>query len=204
MRRWTIRVLVWLFLAFTTQIALAVWIDQTPSYGTRPHLTAVPKGAVWPEPSLFSPRAIPPSQTGSASTPLRDVRFSRALAPFGNLEQCQTRVGWPARCLYSTWASIGSYDMYRYTADDHRHLLPAIGRLLRINVVPGHVIWHGILANTLCFAGCLYVLWLTPGTIRRWRRRRHGHCPACNYDLTGLAPGSTCPECGKAGAATST
>ena len=28
-------------------------------------------------------------------------------------------------------------------------------------------------------------------------KRGPGHCPACNYDLTGLAPSSTCPECGR-------
>ena len=28
-------------------------------------------------------------------------------------------------------------------------------------------------------------------------RRRPGHCPACDYDLIGLTPGSTCPECGR-------
>ncbi|CAG0949762.1 hypothetical protein PHYC_00134 [Phycisphaerales bacterium] len=33
---------------------------------------------------------------------------------------------------------------------------------------------------------------------RHWGRRR-GVCPACNYALTGLAPGSPCPECGKRG-----
>ena len=33
----------------------------------------------------------------------------------------------------------------------------------------------------------------------RWRERRYrpGHCPVCRYDLTGLAKGKACPECGK-------
>ena len=33
-------------------------------------------------------------------------------------------------------------------------------------------------------------------------RRRRGHCFACNYDLTGLALGKPCPECGKSRAST--
>ncbi len=28
------------------------------------------------------------------------------------------------------------------------------------------------------------------------RRERLNHCPKCNYDRTGLAPGAVCPECG--------
>ena len=28
------------------------------------------------------------------------------------------------------------------------------------------------------------------------RRARLGHCPACNYNLRGLAAGAACPECG--------
>ena len=29
------------------------------------------------------------------------------------------------------------------------------------------------------------------------RRDRLGRCPKCNYDLTGLAAGAVCPECGR-------
>lgn len=41
------------------------------------------------------------------------------------------------------------------------------------------------------------------GIVWRWRARRRrlagaGSCPACGYDLRGLAPTSACPECGAA------
>jgi len=41
---------------------------------------------------------------------------------------------------------------------------------------------------------------LLPGTavareLKRWRKRREGHCPVCSYDLTGNTSGR-CPECG--------
>ena len=36
----------------------------------------------------------------------------------------------------------------------------------------------------------------------RWRRQelrpKPGTCPTCGYDLTGLATGAVCPECGEA------
>ena len=53
----------------------------------------------------------------------------------------------------------------------------------------------------LCYV-CLLVL--VP-TVAAWRldllaarRARKGHCPACNYDLSSLPPGTLCPECGQA------
>ncbi len=33
------------------------------------------------------------------------------------------------------------------------------------------------------------------GPLRRWRRRKRGHCPNCGYNLTGNVSG-VCPECG--------
>ena len=70
-------------------------------------------------------------------------------------------------------------------------------------MLPTHPLSPGFVLNTLFYALPIALLWLAPGQLRRWHRRRHGHCQICNYDLTGLAPGSTCPECGKASTITS-
>ncbi|CAG1003492.1 hypothetical protein PHYC_03070 [Phycisphaerales bacterium] len=50
---------------------------------------------------------------------------------------------------------------------------------------------------------CPTLLFATPAVLL-WRsylraRRVTNPCPKCNYPLTGLAPGSPCPECGKRG-----
>jgi hypothetical protein len=50
----------------------------------------------------------------------------------------------------------------------------------------------------------LWPLLLAPATVcmlgwwRGWHRHRPGHCPSCRYDLSGLPPGSPCPECAAA------
>ncbi len=36
---------------------------------------------------------------------------------------------------------------------------------------------------------------------RKRRAVRTGHCPTCNYALSGLPPDTPCPECGKRGQA---
>ena len=44
---------------------------------------------------------------------------------------------------------------------------------------------------------------ITGGMWRLDRKRRPGDCPACGYDLSGLAMVRRCPECGKASVVTS-
>ena len=65
-------------------------------------------------------------------------------------------------------------------------LFRTIPRLQRDWAVP---IWFVAAACALPTAWLWY---------RDRRDKRPGHCSRCGYELTGLAPGSTCPECGKA------
>jgi len=54
----------------------------------------------------------------------------------------------------------------------------------------------------LLFTGLVAASWLAPRARTGYRRHRsagwraRGCCPACGYDLQGLATGSRCPECG--------
>ncbi|MEK6703397.1 MAG: hypothetical protein AABZ53_14140 [Planctomycetota bacterium] len=55
----------------------------------------------------------------------------------------------------------------------------------------GFMLWPIVLA---AFATGVPLVW----SARRIRRRtRKGLCHACSYDLSGLAAGTACPECGK-------
>lgn len=83
---------------------------------------------------------------------------------------------------------------------------------------PGLVNWRGPFMRATPTAGTNKIwevgvpLWqpllvLLPIVALAWhldltalRRARAGHCPKCNYDLSGLPPGTPCPECGKAAA----
>jgi hypothetical protein len=67
---------------------------------------------------------------------------------------------------------------------------------------------HGSLANAHCL-GVIVPLWIPllllafPTTYLFLRDRRAARlaktnsCPHCDYNLTGLAPNSPCPECGR-------
>lgn len=58
-------------------------------------------------------------------------------------------------------------------------------------------IWPALAINTLVYAVSWIPLLAVPVLLGRARRRRRGHCPACNYDLRATPPGAPCPECGR-------
>ena len=59
--------------------------------------------------------------------------------------------------------------------------------------LPTFPYWPGFALNTAFYATLAFLLWSTPGFVKRTRRRRRGQCLICGYDLGGIA---TCPECG--------
>jgi hypothetical protein len=59
------------------------------------------------------------------------------------------------------------------------------------------VLWPGFAVDTALYGAAPFLAYLLIGPVRRSLRRRRGNCPACGYDLSGIAIG-TCPECGKA------
>ncbi len=66
--------------------------------------------------------------------------------------------------------------------------------------LPIHPVYFGFAINTVFYAA---TLWLAiPGSfaLRRFVRRKRGHCIKCGYDLRGASGGEgVCPECGASG-----
>jgi hypothetical protein len=70
--------------------------------------------------------------------------------------------------------------------------VPAVSSVVALPLRP---IWTGLLVNSSIYATLWWAVTMTPSWRRTFRLRRH-HCPACNYDQSGLPSGSACPECG--------
>ena len=89
-------------------------------------------------------------------------------------------IGWPWRCLRATFIN----DPPRDFSTPPRWPIPAYRPL-----------WPGLFADAAIFAIPLVGLSATFFGLRRFKRLRTGHCPNCNYDLSGQTI-SGCPECG--------
>lgn len=59
--------------------------------------------------------------------------------------------------------------------------------------VPTHVIWSGLLMNTLLYAAILWLLVVANPRLRQRSRVKHGLCPKCAYPV---GESDVCTECG--------
>jgi hypothetical protein len=131
-------------------------------------------------------------------------RFSRANTPprnsdFDRITYIEDARGWPARCL------VGFYD-HRTNRGSRQAWL--IGRTWRYDLggppgpgglpraLPLRPIWTGLLINSVFYGVLIGALMLAAAALRRRRRARTGHCPACGYDLR-ATDHERCPECGR-------
>jgi hypothetical protein len=93
------------------------------------------------------------------------------------------RIGWKYGLVVPEWLAAQPSSSDPLHPNSHRRHLPL------------RPLWPGFAVNTIFYAAILWVLFTAPGSVRRWRRRRRGLCPACAYPV---GQSLTCTECGEA------
>jgi hypothetical protein len=69
--------------------------------------------------------------------------------------------------------------------------------VFELRALPFCPLWPGSAINTIFYGAILWLLWITPGKVRRFVRIRQGRCPSCGYQIAeGVGP--RCSECGAA------
>jgi hypothetical protein len=113
----------------------------------------------------------------------------------------EVRSGWPFRCATGVRRGLwqgATETLGAFEVPDAINLNgDAGGKLLWFGAVPFRPIWSGLAANAAiyaCVLGLFSPAWRS--IVRRLRRRRN-RCSACNYDRSGLAVETPCPECGR-------
>ena len=62
--------------------------------------------------------------------------------------------------------------------------------------IPLRPLWSGFALNTVFYAFLISLMFAALIGVRRRRRIRRGLCPKCAYDLRGTRGATACPECG--------
>jgi hypothetical protein len=101
--------------------------------------------------------------------------------------------GWP---LLALWCD---YALARGDITAVRGGIALVGfevpqRYSRVRSLPLRPIWPAFAANTVCYAGSLWLLISGPFVLRRFVRVKRGLCPTCAYPMGQAA---VCTECGR-------
>ena len=106
------------------------------------------------------------------------------------------------------WPMLGMRAEYRYWSDRAGSLsvkhgfdvTPRSGVPMWPIILPAVPVWPGFAINTLFYAAVLWVAFLVPGGVKRLRRRLRGVCIHCGYDLRGhRTPGAESTKCPECG-----
>ena len=156
----------------------------------------------WPYPT--SAHAVRPDDAMRSCTLVydKDSGFFRSGAWYDH--DSGVRLGWPFRSVATWTETLQIGDPPRVV---HRYAVMwrterDVAGVVRMGpwghelVLGWYPLWPGFVANTLMYGFVCFCVWRGVGFVRARRRKRHGLCAACGYDLRGLVEGTACPECG--------
>jgi len=107
--------------------------------------------------------------------------------------------GWPMIALASEYciAANRAYERrFGIELAGKRRVSGGLSPTRSPRMLPLRPVFPGFFVDVAAYAVAWWGLLMLPFAVCRWRRRRHGLCVRCGYDLVGLAVGLRCPECG--------
>jgi hypothetical protein len=205
MKRWLLRIFVFLLLGAIVNVAVA-WgcaLMAHPgrlSFGERPVLPAEHDRWFSRGPNdcfaQHAPtRVMTATALGSETTiAIAHDELDRSVAQFRH-----ARAGWPMLAWGGeSWVCRTMQDRSaRGLITVGRTYIDDLGKQRSVVFLPYVPLWPGFAINTVFYAAMLWMLFAGPFALRRWRRIKRGLCPKCGYDLRGRSAGTdACPECG--------
>ena len=210
MRRWILRAVCWVVLGAAVNVGVA-WACTSEFGGTE---RAVPRDGAWPSPA---PKSWPIAPVLDVERGLGWTDASARATDWDHLPSVEYtmsiyQVGWPWHSLYrrflytrcgeeldflrtSRWErGFQGPDWLRVCRTVRDGNLPPFKRIHSLHV-PICPLWPGFALNSLVYALPIALLWLTPGQLRRWHRRRRNLCIHCAYPVAD--PAKPCSECGR-------
>ena len=109
--------------------------------------------------------------------------------------------GWPCLAL---WAGIAC-DTTTHANNDSVEVIggfaldgPTLGSMRSVSInqrlLPFYPVWYGFALNSTFYAAGIWLCFVFPLAVRRWRRIKRGLCPKCAYPV---GASDTCTECGR-------
>jgi hypothetical protein len=199
MKRWTLRICVFLLLGAIVNVAVA-WgcVCRRDSHPESTVLDADQKGwwvAVAPE-----GMQIPHRQWRHEDLGVESISFVGYPPPPNSRDveaAVRVQAGWPCYSLHGTWFSLEATartDPSHVNGDRQNLYFPRTGLALYERGLLYGPIWPGFAINTLLYAAVVWLLFAAPFALRRRRRIKRSLCPACAYPV---GDSEVCTECGK-------
>jgi len=151
--------------------------------------------------SKYAVLGLAPKNGADISVPIREITWSRiGLHRASDCEvsiEAEEAAGWPSLSFWRAFEShceeTRLHRSYPGTLVLRRSPICDAGECGREDFVGYRPIWRGFAFNTVFYATILWLFFVAPFNLRRWRRMRNGLCMKCAYPI---GESDICTECG--------